>query len=291
MDWQKPKLAIFSLTRGYYELNDYLVLIHRNLAIAKQISSIEKYFDIQFLLAHEGNILISHQIEINRVSNLDIKYIDIKDLYTGWNDVNPFEIAIGPRNSFQVKGYRFEIGAIKGWPSGYRNMCHYYAIACIFQMHQLGFNYAFRIDEDCLIKSSLDQLNCLLDNKEFLLATPSRFEESHEITNQRLPKFLELTKLSFQDSWNDAYHENSPMLYSNLTLYNIDRLISSKEFNIFAKLINNSGVIHRYRFGDAPLLYWVSMLRKNGLFILDEIAYDHLSHKFEVSSGEVHKTA
>ena len=63
---------------------------------------------------------------------------------------------------------------------------------------RLGYSHALRIDEDCIITSSLDQIFHEISNHpDSLIGTPAMFEESHKLTNTILPNFLRLTQLNY----------------------------------------------------------------------------------------------
>ena len=65
------KIAIFALTRGYPNIDDYGALIQRNISIISHLGN-KNVDHIDLLLFHEGNILSHHQSEIQRRSNIFI---------------------------------------------------------------------------------------------------------------------------------------------------------------------------------------------------------------------------
>jgi hypothetical protein len=279
--------AIFALTRGYPEPKGYRLLIERNKAITRSLST-EMKESVDFVLFHEGNIPLDHQNAICSASGVEIRFISVGDAYERWNESNPYEEYIGRRNSYLVKATPRDIDTNIPWCTGYRNMCHFYAVHCIELLGQLGYSYALRIDEDCIFESSLDMaLGGISGHQEYLIGTPAMFRESHRLTNYILPGFLRLTGIDYSHTWRHSYYESSPMVYSNVNLYYIKNILSDRLCLRFLQVLNNSGIIHRCRAGDAPLLFWLSQTRANGLRMLSGARYQHLSHKMGVDDGKV----
>ena len=281
------KIAIFALTRGYLNISDYSALIQRNISIKSNLSPV-MLDSVELLLFHEGKIGLDQQSEIQRLSNCAVKFISIADSYQNWNDSNPYNEYIGAKDSFLVKATTRDMDTGIPWSTGYRNMCHFYALLSVVILGRLGYSHALRIDEDCIITSSLDQIFHEISNHpDSLIGTPAMFEESHKLTNTILPNFLRLTQLNYVQDWQEKYGANSPMVYSNVNLYYIDNILKNPSCVHFYKILNESGVIHRCRLGDAPLLFWLSQLKSNSLNIINHLNYTHLSHQMSVAGGKV----
>ena len=213
------KIAIFALTRGYSNIDNYRALIMRNIAIKQNMSS-ELIDNIDMLLFHEGNISALHQQEIQKQSGIPIQFISIADSYLNWNDSNPYTDYIGLKNNFLVRATPRDIDTGIPWCTGYRNMCHFYALLSIEILGKLGYTHALRIDEDCIVQSSLNQFfDQATNSADGLIGTPAMFNESHRLTNQILPNFLRLTEIDYCHSWIDSYYSSSPMVYSNVNFY------------------------------------------------------------------------
>ncbi len=282
------KFAIFALTRGYEDVTRYELLIARNNTLNYLLDKYQCPVPIELVLFHEGNIPDEHQKYICSNSKRGILFVNAKNIYSNWDETNPYKVAIGPYKDYLVKGYAHDFDPPIFWTSGYRNMCHFYAVGCINLLSQIGFTHALRVDEDCILHDSLSPVYDLIVNQApNLLGTPALFMESHKVTNDRLPRFLKLTNLDFYDLWKKEYYQESPMLYSNVCYYNIKLLSEFSGFKIFSRYINQTGIIHRYRIGDAPLLYWASQLVSYGPAVLDKLTYTHLSHNAKVKDGKV----
>ena len=281
------KIAIFALTRGYSSFQDYSLLIQRTSSLRQHIKpSIKHSFD--FLLFHEGNITAEHQKRLQDFSNTSIKFVDIHAMFTSWNETNPYVSPVGPLGSFLVKASPSDIDTGIAWPTGYRNMCYFYAHLCIDILNTLGYELALRVDEDCTISTSLNLAwDELANDKNSLIGTPAMFEESHSKTNKVLPKLLKLSGVSFWHKWLDLYEQNSPMVYSNVNLYFIRNICTNLHCKRFRNTVEASAIIHRFRVGDAPLLFWLSQVNKNGLKLINNIEYKHHSHTYDVKNGKV----
>ena len=281
------KIAIFALTRGYPNIDDYGALIQRNISIISHLGN-KNVDHIDLLLFHEGNILSHHQSEIQRRSNISISFISLAGFYNHWNEASPYANYVGARDDFLVKATPRDMDTGIPWSTGYRNMCHFYAMSCVEILAKMGYSHALRIDEDCLITASLEQFFKEIHNhSDCLIGTPAMYEESHALTNKILPNFLELTNLNYFHSWHESYSTNSPMVYSNVNLYYISNILASPDCNQFYKTLRDTGLIHRCRVGDAPLLFWLSQLKNNSLVIFNSISYRHLSHALDVGCGRV----
>lgn len=281
------KIAIFALTRGYSTFQDYNLLIQRTCSLRLQIEPSTKH-SFDFLLFHEGNINAEHQQRLQILSGISIKFIDIHAMFTSWNETNPYVSPVGPLGSFLVKASPSDIDTGIAWPTGYRNMCFFYAHLCIDILDTLGYELALRVDEDCTISGSLNLAwDELVNNKNSLIGTPAMFKESHAKTNKVLPKLLKLSGVSFWHKWSALYEHNSPMVYSNVNLYFIRNICASLHCRRFRNTIEASAIIYRFRVGDAPLLFWLSQLHENGLQLLNKINYKHHSHTYEVEDGKV----
>lgn len=281
------RIAIFALTRGYEKLNNYNILIKRNRAIWTHLPK-NKIHEYDFLLFHEGNITDEQQDYICELSGFDIDFMDIRHLYVAWNEVNPYEKPVGRAGNHLTKATIRDIDTGIPWSTGYRNMCHFYAIDCINILLAKNYSHALRIDEDCIVTKGLNFLGDeKLMFKNNLIGTPAMFKESYQLTNKVLPRFLKFTGLDFKHNWEQSYFTNSPMVYSNVNFYFLENISKGIVSTAFINKLKESLIIHRCRAGDAPLLFWLANTKEEVLIILKNLEYNHISHRMIVEDGVV----
>jgi hypothetical protein len=140
------KSCIATLTRGYTNIDDYSNLIKRNKHI--EIHLTDKTIDI--LIFHEGNITDIHQKYIlNATPNLNIKFINIS----------------GKAFKNEKATIQFDKDTIN-FGLGYRHMCSFWFID--FWHFITDYDYLVRIDEDCFINSSIDNIFKQLNDHIFV---------------------------------------------------------------------------------------------------------------------------
>jgi len=126
------KKVIAVLTRGYEKKEKYASLISRNRSISLHL----KDKSIKNLIFHQGDINSDHQSYIkNGTPDLDIDFIDIssKAFLNKYQSI-PFEAQ----------------------PLAYRHMCHFWLVD--FWSFVVEYDSCLRIDEDCIIQFSVDEM-------------------------------------------------------------------------------------------------------------------------------------
>lgn len=269
-------ICIAVLTRGYSNAIDYSTLIRRNTSIAKWLTD----KSIPLLFFHEGNITEEHQRHImDKTPDLKMQFIDIK------RDGKAFccENERIPHLNIVVNSQYFGMG--------YRHMCHFWF--CDFWHFVQPYDVVIRIDEDCIMESSLDaiiQKVCdpgsstsarlwtgMIDNdKDFVCVGMNQFtrEFMRKTTSVNPP-----TK----------YPPSGP--YTNFFVIRVDLLRNHNVFMQYVHSVSESHGIYLHRWGDLPL--WgeaITYILGDDILVVDpEIRYYHGTHFTHVNK-EAHET-
>tara|TARA_Y100000389_G_scaffold199940_1_gene239360 strand:- start:528 stop:1400 length:873 start_codon:yes stop_codon:yes gene_type:complete len=250
------KNSIVVLTRGYADIKKYNKLLKRNRYIEKNLE--DKSIDI--IIFHEGNIIYKHQkYIIDNSKNLNIKFINVK-------------------NEFKKKEIDF-YEPTKKFSLGYRNMCSFWFIG--FWKYVSDYNKILRIDEDCYIKSSIENIFSKCDNKVCLFG---HYTNDSKYVTKGLNDFT----ISFLKNKNILKKKSKPSgPYTNIICFNLDLLKQNKLLFDYINEIKKSNNIYIYRWGDLPL--WGEVLKymyeDNDYEHIREIKYYHESHKLEINSN------
>lgn len=258
------KYAILTLTRGYNNTNSYSKLIQRNKSIEKNLTN----KNILLVIFHEGNILDEHQRYINsKTPSLQFKYIDVV------KDGLAFD-----KEKEKIEKYNHH--QVYSFPAGYFHMCHFWAID--FFHFVKNYDYVIRIDEDCSIDFSIDEMLNKLKTKIILYG--STFTDVASVTqglNQFTINFLK------NNIKNKNFTTRPPIgPYTNIILFNLKRVRDNELIFKFLEEIKNSNNIYRYRWGDLPI--WGEILHY--FFNVDlinnldkTIKYYHGSHSKQIN--------
>ena len=254
---KKAKNCIFLLTRGYKygSLRNYKYLIQRNSLIRKFLNSpsagIGGWENFELVVFHEGNISYLHQVILELSSFKRLRFIDIHD--------------------------DFRLLNTNVW-TGRSEMPLEYSLMCQFQYFHVweylkSYEIVCRIDEDILV-TDFPSLTGAFD-----FIAGSVFPETHQLTNETLPKFLSET--------NDEqyYDHNFPLTNFYVTK---PKLWLEPEITAFLRRIVNSENSADYRWGDIPIL-GVALHKFMGwnieIGIDSNIQYFHGSHNSWVRHG------
>ena len=248
--------CIAVLTRGYDDMSMYYALIRRNLAIRDNL--LDKTIDI--LIFHEGNITQEHQTHITKETpELNIKFVDVNNGLAFKRQ--KADIDFHPDTS------RFGIG--------YRHMCSFWFVD--FWHFVDDYDRMLRIDEDCYIDFNIDSVLKNLDTKDFICGKWTR--DFDFVT-------IDLNKTTLQYIGKDMSHVETPGgPYTNVFAINLENVRYNQILRKYIKVVEDSGNIYRYRWGDLPLwgeaIYYI--LGMKSILIDASIRYVHESHDTTVN--------
>jgi hypothetical protein len=252
------------LTRGYNSCDGYAMLIRRNNAIHENI----KNTNIDHLVFHEGNITIEHQQYIQgKTPNLPLKFIDISDI------------------AFKKEKEQVVIIDVAHFNVNYRHMCHFWFIDFLKASH--SYDKLLRIDEDCFMQSSVDNIFAQLESHTFVAATMSPDSEpTSRGLNALTLDFIRATKVSLPfaiNNENDMRVSQGP--YTNLIGFNLGLVRQNVTLQKYLETVDKSEKIYERRWGDLPLwgeaIYYI--FGDNTLKIDNTIRYYHQSHNCQVN--------
>ena len=248
--------CIAVLTRGYYDINMYSSLIRRNVEIQKNLT--DKTIDI--LIFHEGNINQEHQTHISKETpELKIQFVDVNNGLAFKSNKTDIE--------FQPDTSRFGIG--------YRHMCSFWFVD--FWHFVDDYDRMLRIDEDCYIDFNIDSVFKNLDINDFICGKWTR--DFDFVT-------IDLNKTTLQYIGKDTSHIETPAgPYTNVFAINLQNVRENQLLRKYVKVVDDSGNIYRYRWGDLPLwgeaIYYIFGMKS--LLIDASIRYIHESHDTNVN--------
>ena len=252
------------LTRGYGLREQYAMLIRRNSAIYENIKSA----NIDHLVFHEDNIAVGHQQYIqSKTPNLPLKFINISDI------------------AFQKEKEQVKIIDVPDFNVNYRHMCHFWFID--FLNASQMYDKLLRIDEDCFMQSSVDNIFAQLESHTFVAATMSL--DSDTVTrglNALTIDFIRANKSSLPfavDNVNDVRISQGP--YTNLIGYDLKAVRQNVTFQKYLETVDKSENIYERRWGDLPLwgdtIYYI--FGEKSINIDKNIRYFHQSHNCQVN--------
>jgi len=242
------KKAVVILTRGYPTIGQYQSLIRRNNSISQ-----EKGTDI--IIFHEGNILDDHKKYISKNSpHLRMKFVDVSSVAF---KKEKEEIPVYPPTK------RFSLN--------YRHMCHFWFVD--FWHFVKDYDAIIRIDEDCIIDFSVDDIFSVLENKH-INCVYGEWTRDHPFVTHRLNQYT-LNHIS------TSKHQRQPSgPYTNVIGFNLNKLRQNEPLQKYIAAVEESKGIYSYRWGDLPL--WGEALSyfcpKHSHFKMKNIRYFHGSH-------------
>ena len=237
------KKAIAVLSRGHKNNEDYSGLILRNKFIEENIKD---NYDI--LIFNEGDITKEQQRYIQSKTVLDLKFVSI----------TPFE---------PIPGVIFDSDTvIFGW--GYRHMCNFWFID--FLNYVKEYDLMLRIDDDCIIRSNIDDI---FKELEDYVCVYGDWRDDYENVTKHLNSF------SVETIGGTIKQRDPSGPYTNVVGFNLIKLRDSVSFLKFLNTLKKSNNIFIYRWGDLPL--WGEVL--SYIFTQKEhkkmlIKYYHGSH-------------
>ena len=223
------KKTVVVLTRGYDDINKYRQLIKRNKSILKNLYDVS----IDIIIFHEGNINIQHQEYIqSQTPLLKIIFVNLKE----------------KNNAFKTEKSNLPIyPPTNRWGFGYRHMCSFWF--CDFFDYLEEYDSIIRIDEDCVIDFSLDELFFQLQEKTIVFGKMIR---DHDFVTKGLNEFtLQFIKTNLIDSNKGPKNPYGP--YTNVIGMNMGLLRKNQTILNYIQNIQRSNYIYIYRWGDLPL--------------------------------------
>ncbi len=256
------RLAIICLTRGYTDLQQYNVLIQRNIAIYNNINIRNGFWPWPLLIFHEGNVQPEHQEYIrSRSGPQPLFFIDI-----------------GAAEFSKPVGFDHTKELDKRWPWGYKCMCRFFAGR--FRHYVSEFDYTIRIDEDCILQRWPAET---LGQPGALLQYPYLSVETHDFTNELLPKITRAYIAEKGLVEREFYNQKFP--YTNVWI--MARDLWKKPFvEEFVGFLEAFHFSLYYRIGDLPILGVVmnQFLEAGEHCLIKDVEYYHLSHNMMVTS-------
>jgi hypothetical protein len=212
------KKAIVTLSRGYSDNYQYDDLVIRNRFIEENLKNV-----CDIIIFHEGNILPHQQQFIKSKTSMQINFIAIP----------PF-VPVDGVEFDQESGWEFS------W--GYRHMCNFWFVD--FWKYLDAYDMILRIDDDCIVRSSIDDVFDRLNDK---VCVYGEWSTDHEYVTKGLNNFT----LSVINTEKPSKNPSGP--YTNLVGFNLFRLRQNSELFNYIKKVNESKNIFIYRWGDLPL--------------------------------------
>lgn len=258
------KSCVAVLTKGYIDLDQYKTLIKRNNHISHYL--MDKSIDI--LIFHEGNIAESHQIYIQEATpELKMKFIDIS--------------AIAFKSD--KKNITCSIKELQHIPIGYKHMCSFWFVEFLDTVKE--YDKLLRIDEDCFINFTIDDLFIDLDKYTFITGILS---DDEEVVTRGLNNFSMDFIIKYKDMVTFKNENNRPAggPYTNVFCISLENIRKNEIFQLYRNEIDKSNMIYERRWGDLPLwgevIYYI--FGSDQLKIDDRIKYFHGSHGRLVNS-------
>ena len=234
----------YLLTRSYRwrSKHHYLLLVMRNRAAKKVLS--RHFKNLEFVIFHESSLLKIDMYLIMLLSNMwNLKFIDIS---------SDFSV---PDNFIWTGKSEF--------PLGYSLMCrfHYFHV----WKYLKHYEWAIRIDEDCIIESIPDVANL----RPFTVGAIS--SETHSRTNQTLPVLL-------KEVGADGYYDHK-FPYTNVFITQTKYWLQKEVQEFFSYIASDIACLEN-RWGDLPILGVASKDRKS-----TRLNYSHVSESRMPSSA------
>ena len=252
--------VIFGLIKGYPEnLECYEKLINRNISIYEKINK-HREIKADLILFHEGNISNFDQNYIQTNSPEIIKFIDVGQIL---NNIRKNKVDIS-----KTEPERFNLG--------YRFMCQFNFFHIWRYIEE--YSYGLRIDEDIIINDIDPFIFEEMQKTGKIFSTGALVPETHELTNQTLPQYLENL---FGIESKEFYNHKFP--YTNVSVTNISFWLDNDLQKKLEEISKNPKQIE-YRWGDLPILGSILNIYDIQINILKTINYEHLSHKNVVKS-------
>lgn len=239
------KKAIITLCRGYDDNYQYSNLIIRNKFIEENIND-----KCEIIIFHEGNITLENQKHIRSKTSLCLNFISIPKFV----EISDIEF---DNNKESI-----------GFDWAYRHMCHFWFIG--FLKYLDAYDLVLRIDDDCLIRSTVDDIFKILENK---VCVYGEWSSDYESVTKGLNDFT----LNNIDTDKGSKTPSGP--YTNVVGFNLNKIRENIKVKQYMDKVDKSNNIFIYRWGDLPL--WGEVLhylfdKQDSLYL--PIKYYHGSH-------------
>jgi len=239
------KKVIVTLVKGADHHNDYSFVILRNKFIEENLNS-----PCDVLIFHEGDIPLERQHFIRSKTNLPVNFLTIPK----------FEAIPGIEFDKRAEGF--------GW--SYRRMCSFWFVD--FMKYLDGYDLVLRIDDDCIIRSNIDDIFKELSDKVCVYGEWSG--DGAEVT-------IGLNQFSLDNINTNKEPKQGPSgPYTNMVGLNLKKIRDKVEVLDYIDKVKQSNNIFIYRWGDLPL--WGEVLYyffEPEEYMKLPIKYYHGSHK------------
>lgn len=250
------RCAICVLTRGYNDINQYDSLLKRNQSIQRHLSN----KNIPLVILHEGNITIDHQNHIIDASpSLNIIFHCIE---------------------FDKEREQVNIdNSTKDFNMGYRHMCSFWFKDMFSTAVFEEYDYILRIDEDCEMKTSIDDIfNHIVDSTENYAICANT-----DVDHKKVTINMNKTTLSFLKD-DSLKHKSPGGPMTQMIGFNMKLLRKDEVLHDYIDHVHTTKMIYINRWGDLSL--WGEVfhyLLPNKLKIDKTIKYYHGSHRKHVN--------
>jgi hypothetical protein len=264
------RVAVAALTKGYADLNEYKMLISRNISLSKTKNN--EGLEVHYILFHEGNITTDHQEYIRKETpDLDIRFIDVSE-----------EFHYIPSNKGISNGICRPTCTSRAFSHGYKSMCRFWLHR--FLEYTDGYDYVVRVDEDCIIKSMpLSLIISDMQSRDFVYMTPLLLDADGEEVTMGLDKVS--TDFAKDRGLPPPIFNKNP--YTNVFIMNSKFFKGNSIFKDFCNVVDDTGCIYANRWGDLPMwgiILSMIMPGSNSKWgVENRIRYYHGSHSNHIN--------
>lgn len=218
------------------------------------------------LVLHEGNLDVAHQASLRS----RVPWLSFINVSTVWGDAKNVPMRDATDR-----------------PLGYNHMCRFFAMQIFGVVHELGYAWIMRVDDDIffLRRVAYDPFRLLFERPEAVYGYGVLNREEHEVTVATLQPWLvewcKRRRLAFCEA--TAAEVFSHMYFNNLFAANVEWWLRDPGVRDLMQDVDQSAGIYRNRWGDAPLHTAALKLLIPGdnssqrIIRFPEIAYIHFS--------------
>lgn len=236
--------AIVTLSRGWNPIQFYSNLIIRNKFIEENLNN-----PCDLIIFHEGDITKNDQYYLQSKTILPLKFTTIYK----------FKEVLG-----------IEVDLNNPWADAwsYKHMCNFWF--SVFLSYLDNYDLIIRIDDDCIVRSNLDEVFESLVNKTCVYA---KWVEDEENVTRGLNQF------TLENTEADLAPRTPSGPYTNFVGFNLIDIRNNHPLLNYLNKVTASNNIFIHRWGDAPLWgealhYFVNKSKHE----LVKVKYYHGSH-------------
>ena len=220
-------------------------------------------------------------------SDMPKKFIDLASVK--FNNLKFKEVSLQPPLFLTEENLKFKDPT--NLPTSYRSMCRFYAVD--FFNYLSDYDYYMRLDVDSYLPSSIDfDIFKYLNDKKLKYGYVAEIIE-HPPVVKGLAKYIQKYKEKFniKDKFvdyllDDKKEYNYRMIYNNFEVGSLD-VYKEPGIKKFLEMLDKSGYIYEYRWGDAPIRTFMLSLfvDRNKIHRFTDIDYTHQA--FTQKSGQI----